>query len=309
MIRGLTRQNATCVGWTAIVSEADCPCCRGGCIRRRVRPRDRASPGNSRIGARRGSPFGVPRGSPRRTRRIRQGSGRSASGSVRVAPHLLSLRRSALARRLRRPNLSPCRPSVDCRDGRALTRCTLLDILAGLRAFDRSGNLACFRSAVSMPRSATHGCRSDSFGHRSLDAVTTLPPTSRDIFQLRVRSGSRPAAFRGRKSVTNRREFLQSAAVLSAAPLAGRAAFAKGHPSATLDGVILDERHAAAREFGAHAALLGARTFSIEGDITDLWQNELLKRWRSAPGAIAGLTERPALFLLERLGWEHGLRV
>ncbi|MGB7215901.1 MAG: hypothetical protein WBE98_12765 [Gammaproteobacteria bacterium] len=109
--------------------------------------------------------------------------------------------------------------------------------------------------------------------------------------------------------MTNRREFLQSAAVLSAAPLAGRAAFAKGHPSATLDGVILDERHAAAREFGAHAALLGARTFSIEGDITDLWQNELLKRWRSAPGAIAGLTERPALFLLERLGWEHGLRV
>lgn len=109
--------------------------------------------------------------------------------------------------------------------------------------------------------------------------------------------------------MTNRREFLRTAAALSAAPLAGRAAFAQQHASALLDAVIFDSRHAAARGFGARAGLLGAPLRPIEGDITDLWQRELLPRWRQAPAALAGLTERPALFLLERLAWEHGLRV
>jgi len=109
--------------------------------------------------------------------------------------------------------------------------------------------------------------------------------------------------------VTNRREFLQTAAALSAAPLAGRAAFAEGHRAAVLDAVIFDSRHPEARDFGARAGFLGAPLRAIEGDITDLWQNELLVRWRTAPAAIAGLTERPALFLLERLAWDHGMRV
>lgn len=111
--------------------------------------------------------------------------------------------------------------------------------------------------------------------------------------------------------MTNRREFLQTAAAaLSAAPIAGRAAFADGR-RATLafDAVIFDVRHAEARDFGSRAGLLGVPLRAIEGDITDLWQNELLPRWRNAPAAIAGLTERPALFLLERLAWEHDLRV
>ena len=109
--------------------------------------------------------------------------------------------------------------------------------------------------------------------------------------------------------MTNRREFLQTAAALSAAPLAGRAAFADGRESVVLEAVIFDSRHPEARDFGARAGFLGAPLRAIEGDITDLWQNELLSRWRKAPAAIAGLTERPALFLLERLAWEHGLRV
>lgn len=109
--------------------------------------------------------------------------------------------------------------------------------------------------------------------------------------------------------MTNRREFLQTAAALSAAPLAGRAAFADGRESVMLEAVIFDARHPEARDFGARAGFLGAPLRSIEGDITELWQNELLPRWRKAPAAIAGLTERPALFLLERLAWEHGLRV
>lgn len=108
--------------------------------------------------------------------------------------------------------------------------------------------------------------------------------------------------------MTNRRQFLQTAAALSAAPLAGRAAFANGRESVPLDALIFDSRHAQARGFAARARALGAPLRAIEGDITSLWQHELLGRWNAAPGAIAGLTERPALFLLEQLGWDHGLR-
>lgn len=109
--------------------------------------------------------------------------------------------------------------------------------------------------------------------------------------------------------MTDRREFLQATAVLSAAPMAARAKLAGASAALPLDAVVVDARHAAARDFGAFVAAAGAPRRDVEGDITALWQNELLQRWRTAPGAIAGLTERPALFLLERLGWDHDLRV
>ncbi len=110
--------------------------------------------------------------------------------------------------------------------------------------------------------------------------------------------------------MTDRRQFLQTAAVLSAAPLAGHAAFAgAGGSPIALDGIVIDARHQPARDFGARAARFGTPLLTMEGDITGLWQRELLGRWRSRPGALVGLTERPALFLLERLGFDHGLRV
>jgi hypothetical protein len=110
--------------------------------------------------------------------------------------------------------------------------------------------------------------------------------------------------------VIGRREFLRTAAALSAVPLAGRVTFAKAREQrAVPEAVVFDSRHLEGREFATHAGLLGAPVRAIEGDITSLWQNELLRRWKTGPVAIAGLTERPALFLLERLAWDHGLRV
>jgi len=109
--------------------------------------------------------------------------------------------------------------------------------------------------------------------------------------------------------MTDRRKFLKSAAALSAAPLAGRAALAGPASGARFDAFIYDKRHEDARSFAARADAAGVPTRAIAGDITRLWQRELLGRWRDRPGAIAGLTERPALFLLEQLGFEHGLRV
>jgi len=109
--------------------------------------------------------------------------------------------------------------------------------------------------------------------------------------------------------MTDRRQFLQTAAVLSAAPLASRAVFAGGREFGLLEAVVVDTRHGEAFAFGERAQTMGVPVRPIEGDITDLWSQVLLPRWRSGPVALAGMTERPALFLLERLGWDHGLRV
>lgn len=109
--------------------------------------------------------------------------------------------------------------------------------------------------------------------------------------------------------MTDRREFIKTTAALSALPLTGRAAFAADGRRLHFDAVIYDSRHVPAGEFGTGAAAAGAPIRAIEGDVTGLWQRELLRRWRSSPAALAGLTERPALFLLERLGWDHRLAV
>lgn len=109
--------------------------------------------------------------------------------------------------------------------------------------------------------------------------------------------------------MTNRREFLQVAAVLSAAPLVGRVAMAAGRNPVALDAIVFDSRHTEARDFGARADRIGVPLRPIAGDITDLWQHDLRLRLKAASVAIGGLTERPALFLLERLAWDHGLRV
>lgn len=109
--------------------------------------------------------------------------------------------------------------------------------------------------------------------------------------------------------MTSRRKFLQSAAVLSATPLVPGVVFANGKKSVSLDALVIDSRYRESRAFGLRAHEWGAPLREIEGDITDLWFRELEARWKSSPAATAGLTERPALFLLERLAWDQGLRV
>jgi len=116
--------------------------------------------------------------------------------------------------------------------------------------------------------------------------------------------------------MASRREFLQVAGVALALPISARAgskptsaALAGETAPAQLYKVIYDERHASSRAFAAEVARLGAPVHAIQGDITDLWFRDLDARWKKQPVAIAGLTEHGALFCLERLSWDHGMRV
>jgi hypothetical protein len=112
--------------------------------------------------------------------------------------------------------------------------------------------------------------------------------------------------------MTNRREFLQAGIAASVLPMAvsGR----NLEPSARADGVtlhkvIFDERFPASVAFAEEWKDRGAAVHAIRGDITDLWFHDLDLQWKKRPVAIAGLTAHGPLFCLERLAWDHGMRV
>jgi hypothetical protein len=72
---------------------------------------------------------------------------------------------------------------------------------------------------------------------------------------------------------------------------------------------IFDQRFTAGRQFASSNEARGIATRPIANDVTELWYSELQPLWKQRPVAIAGLTTYGALFCLERLAWDHGMRV
>lgn len=107
----------------------------------------------------------------------------------------------------------------------------------------------------------------------------------------------------------NRRQILQAAAVASAASTLSGVGAAASANALPLYRVIYDQRFAPSRAFGQKALAMGASVRRISGDITPLWYDDLHARWRQSPAAVAGLTAWPALFCLEQLAWDAGMRV
>ncbi|HEY8519555.1 MAG TPA: hypothetical protein VIN61_05715 [Gammaproteobacteria bacterium] len=116
--------------------------------------------------------------------------------------------------------------------------------------------------------------------------------------------------------MTNRREFLRTGVTVSAMPLAingllsaETAAREAGAGGVALHATIVDDRYAEARRFGDALGELGVRAAALrDGDVTDAYL-ALRSLWRERPAAIAGLTQFGPMFVLERLGFERGLRV
>lgn len=73
--------------------------------------------------------------------------------------------------------------------------------------------------------------------------------------------------------------------------------------------VLFDERFAAACRFGKAMRRRGLPVRAIRSDVTDVWYSRLYPLWKREPAAIAGLTAYAAMFCLERLAWDHGLRM
>lgn len=73
--------------------------------------------------------------------------------------------------------------------------------------------------------------------------------------------------------------------------------------------VISDARFLTCQRFGAAASAAGIRHLPVSGDITGVWFNHLDPMWRKSQPVIFGMTARQPLFVLERLGWDRGMRV
>jgi hypothetical protein len=72
---------------------------------------------------------------------------------------------------------------------------------------------------------------------------------------------------------------------------------------------LFDRRFSDSRLFSWAAQQRGIGIRSIAGDVTDVWYSELHPRWKENAVAIAGVTTYGPLFCLERLAWDHGMRV
>ena len=114
----------------------------------------------------------------------------------------------------------------------------------------------------------------------------------------------------------NRREMLQGGIAATALPIVGDAGWMPSsasrhsrHQRLSIYKVIFDQRVAEAREFGREMSQLGLAVHSIDGDMTNLWYDDLYPQWRKSPVSIAGLTAHGPLFCLERLAWDFGMRV
>jgi hypothetical protein len=112
--------------------------------------------------------------------------------------------------------------------------------------------------------------------------------------------------------MASRREFLQAGIAASVLPMAvagANAAISKLEDRPSYYKVIFDHRFPASVAFGEEWKARGAAVHGIQGDITDLWFHDLDPQWKKQPVPIAGLTAHGPLFCLERLAWDHGMRV
>jgi hypothetical protein len=108
--------------------------------------------------------------------------------------------------------------------------------------------------------------------------------------------------------MATRREIVKAGAAALAPPIAAGRAWSAPREDAIFRAVY-DERFAEARAFAAAAAARGWPVRAIRGDVTELWFHELDPRWRQGPAAIAGVTDPAALFCLETLARDRGLRL
>src|SRR5580658_2190210 len=147
----------------------------------------------------------------------------------------------------------------------------------------------------------------------------TTPPYAVAKRSILLPAGSVSYRFAGGRCVMNidRRSFVNATLIMGAAgallPVQQSLADSAGSNSVIavtpLYKVVFDARFTVSVAFGSAARSIGMTTNSIHGDITDLWFHDLDARWGKSTVAVAGLTAQGAIFCLERLAWDHGMRV
>jgi hypothetical protein len=113
----------------------------------------------------------------------------------------------------------------------------------------------------------------------------------------------------------SRRRFMATGIALSAAASLAAVASTRSAPGdplglkLPLDLALYDTRFPAAHAFARALAIRGVNLAPFDGDVTPVWFEQLDPVWRQYPLTVAGLTTEGALFCLEQLAWDNGMRV
>jgi hypothetical protein len=113
--------------------------------------------------------------------------------------------------------------------------------------------------------------------------------------------------------MVNRRTVLKigattlTGALVNVTVLSRKAASARTHSA--FQRAVFDDRFAESRGFAAELHNAGVLTSAIRGDVAKLWYEDLRVHLSKKRVPIAGLTDRPALFCLEELARDVGMRV
>ncbi len=113
--------------------------------------------------------------------------------------------------------------------------------------------------------------------------------------------------------MVNRRGALKIGAATVAGALINLPAFGRdvspGRAHIAFQRAIFDERFAECRGFAAELHGAGVFTSGIRGDVAGLWYDDLRVHLSENRLPVAGLTDRAALFCLEELARDVGMRV
>ncbi|WLH65165.1 hypothetical protein [Pseudomonas sp. FP2300] len=109
-----------------------------------------------------------------------------------------------------------------------------------------------------------------------------------------------------------RRTLLQGSALLPLTFLAGKTIASTrlfASPTGSFELVIADVRYQQGQRFIQKATNLNYVTRGVQGDPTGLWRTILRPLWRDKKSTVAGITNLQALFCLEMLARDQGMRL
>lgn len=109
--------------------------------------------------------------------------------------------------------------------------------------------------------------------------------------------------------MATRRDFMIAMAAATAGGMTSQAASGFTPAPTHLDRFLLDRTHSQAAGFAGRARSAGAQIHEICGDATPLWRRVLDPGIGGKGQSFAGLTCPTALFCLERMAWDRGMRV
>ena len=114
--------------------------------------------------------------------------------------------------------------------------------------------------------------------------------------------------------MTNRRQFIKCGLSFTALPLTGLSslnmavATPEGH-SFKLESFVSDLRFGESIATATSLKAQGVPIAEISGDLTDLWIKQYSRQWKQKPMSLAGVTGKDALFVLETLAPDYGMRL